>query len=279
MSELLIPITAETHGWFDSHCHFDFEALDADRDSDWPLARRLGVRGGMIPGVSHSLSHHLPQFTARWPGWYFAAGLHPYWCNEHQPGHLHWLAEMAEHPRAVAIGECGLDKPLAQAGSIDLETQWHWLRAQLDIAEALQRPLVLHVRGFHDELLAELRRRRFAHGGLVHAFSGSVQQGEKWHELGFCLGVGGAMTHPRATRLRQTLTQLPLTALLLETDAPDMPAAFWGRATNSPVAIPLYGAALAALRGMEIPELRKALEQNLYRVFPRITLNPSDNVG
>ena len=258
--------------WFDGHCHFDFPVLDDTRDSDWAMAQRGGVTGGILPAVSYQCSAHLADFAAAYNGWYFAAGLHPYWIHEHKPQHLNWLSGQLSTPRCVAVGECGLDRTLAKQGGASLELQWFWLMHQLDIAQTYGMPLVLHVRGMHDELASELRRRRFSHGGLVHAFSGSLQQAEKWHDLGFCLGIGGAMTHPGARRLRDIIRQLPDSALLLETDAPDMRPAFLSRHANSPAMIPLYGVILAALRSTSAEHLASALQQNLYRVFPRLAV-------
>lgn len=264
--------------WFDAHCHFDFDALDQTREGDWALAQSLGVTGLMIPGITRAQTEGALQkgygVSARY---HLLFGLHPYWCNLHQPEDLGWLDDMLRRHRPVALGEAGTDRILAKQSDIDLETQWRWLMAQIELAEAHKLPLVLHIRGTHDEVAAELRRRRFSYGGMVHAFSGSLQQGRHWHDLGFGLGVGGAMTHPRAHRLRQTLSGLPLEALLLETDAPDMKPAFLARDTNTPAMIPLYGAMLARLRNkMAMADLAEQLQQNLYRIFPALAVISSE---
>lgn len=255
--------------WYDGHCHFDFAALDDTRNSDWDLAQRLGLRGGIIPGVSRRLSEGLPQFISQWPGWRAAVGLHPYWADEHTDADVAWLEQQLTLPSVVAVGECGMDRTLAREERLAVDLQWRWFEQQIDLAEKFHLPLVLHVRAMHDEVAAELRRRSFTHGGLVHAFSGSLQQAGRWIDQGFLLGVGGAMSHPGATRLRGTLAQLPLTSLLLETDAPDMRPAFLNRAVNSPVMIPLYGAILASLQNVSLASVAFQTQQNLYRIFPR----------
>jgi len=113
--------------WFDGHCHFDFPVLDDTRDSDWAMAQRGGVTGGILPAVSYQCSAHLADFAAAYNGWYFAAGLHPYWIHEHKPQHLNWLSGQLSTPRCVAVGECGLDRTLAKQGGASLELQWFWL--------------------------------------------------------------------------------------------------------------------------------------------------------
>lgn len=264
--------------WFDAHCHFDFDVFEGRREGDWAQANRAGVGGVMIPGVSRALTEALMKRPPQ--GWnqHCLAGLHPYWCHEHQPSDLDFLEQALKQLKSAAVGEAGLDVHLVKSGRVSLDTQWHWLLPQIELAEHLGLPLVLHVRGMHDELCSFLRRRRFTHGGLVHAFSGSEQQGRRWHELGFALGVGGAMTHPRAQRLRCTLQALPVESLLLETDSPDMAPAFTADQVNVPAMIPLYGAILARLRNMDsLSEIAQILQQNLYRIFPSLAVNSSEN--
>ncbi len=264
--------------WFDAHCHFDFEVYEGRREGDWAQASAAGVAGVMIPGVSRALTEALMKRPSQ--GWnqHCLAGLHPYWCHEHHSSDLDFLEQALKQLKSAAVGEAGLDVHLAKSGQVAMETQWQWLQPQVELAEHLRLPLVLHVRGMHDELWSFLRRRSFSYGGLVHAFSGSEQQGRRWHELGFALGVGGAMTHPRAQRLRRTLTALPSEALLLETDSPDMLPAFLGGRVNVPAMIPLYGAILARLRNMDsLSEIAQIQQQNLYRIFPLLAVNSSEN--
>lgn len=267
--------------WFDAHCHFDFPALDQHRESDWQLATSMGVSGLLIPGVSRQQSAALELFTAQQPQWHRAVGLHPYWCDQHTEGDIDWLdthlQQNADNNTVVAVGEFGMDRHLVKSQGISWDEQWHWCIAQIELAERHKKPLILHIRGAHDEVTAELKRRRFAYGGLVHAFSGSLQQGLRWHDLGFALGVGGAMTHHRATRLRNVIRDLPFESLLLETDSPDMRPAFLQRTENSPAMIPLYGAIVAMIKDRSLSESSSILQQNLYRVFPVLTVNRSEN--
>lgn len=267
--------------WFDAHCHFDFSALDEHRETDWALAHSMGVSGIIVPGVSRRQSESLVEFVQRHPYCHRAVGLHPYWCAQHAEDDLDWLDGNLQHSvdknSVVAVGELGMDRHLIKSHGISWDEQWRWCMAQIELAERHKKPLILHIRGAHDEVAAELKRRRFTLGGLVHAFSGSLQQGLRWHELGFALGVGGAMTHPRSTRLRNTLRDLPIESLLLETDSPDMRPAFLGRTENSTAMIPLYSAILASIKAESLAEFSQKLQQNLYRVFPSLTVNSSEN--
>ena len=255
--------------WFDSHCHFDFPVFDPDREQVWQHAQQEGLEGLLIPGVTRRQGEALPAFCQNRP-WRYALGLHPYFLQQHQHRDGEWLAQALAVPGVVAVGEAGLDRILATDHAI-LEQQWHWFRLQAELAAQYGLPLILHIRGMHDEAAAFLRRQRFTGGGMVHAFSGSEQQGRVWHDLGFVLGVGGAMTHPRAQKLRRTLTALPLESLLLETDSPDMVPAFWGTERNSPETLPLIAAMLAALRGIAPSELAAVQKRTRLRIFPELS--------
>ncbi|MDK2778601.1 MAG: TatD family hydrolase [Pseudomonadota bacterium] len=255
--------------WFDSHCHFDFPVFDPDREQVWQQAQQAGVRGLLIPGISREQGQRLPAFCHNRP-WFYAFGLHPYFLDQHQPQDEDWLAAALQRDAPVAVGEIGLDRVLADTGE-RLQQQWHWFRLQVALADDAGLPLILHIRGMHDEAASFLRRQRFTAGGMVHAFSGSEQQAKAWLDLGFALGVGGAMTHPRATRLRRTLAALPVESLLLETDSPDMAPAFWAESRNSPLALPVTAVMLAALKGLDPAQLASAQAVTLRQTFPRLS--------
>lgn len=257
--------------WFDSHCHLDFEALSAQRDEIWSTAQLAGVSGLIIPGVTLTQSLKLPEFCQS--RWHFAQGLHPYFLSQCQPDDLLHLEQAVSSSTAIAVGEIGIDSFLIkQAAEPEplRHLQWQYFRAQVDIAKGARRPLILHIRGAHDEVSSYLKQQRFSHGGIVHAFSGSQQQARRWLDLGFKLGIGGAMTYPRAKKLRTTIRQLPLTAWLLETDAPDMRPAFLSSAVNTPAVIPLYGYLMAHLCNVAVDDLALQLQRNLKDVFPEI---------
>ncbi|KZZ45707.1 hypothetical protein A3759_08975 [Thalassolituus sp. HI0120] len=257
--------------WFDSHCHFDFRQFDEERIELWQRAQQAGVLGMLIPGITLAQSKRLAGFCRS--GWYFAQGIHPYFIGQADRSDLNGLESELRQSNAVAVGEIGIDKRLQQQcedPEAERKSQWRFFADQVAIAKALELPIILHVRGAHDEVSGYLRQQGFSHGGVVHAFSGSVQQGKRWLDAGFKLGIGGAMTFPRARKLRRTLEQLPSSAWLLETDAPDMSPAFLAGKTNTPEMIPLYGYLLAALRQESTEALSQQLRRNLNAALPAI---------
>ena len=255
--------------WVDSHCHFDFPQWQAKRDEHWQLAQTLGVQSLIVPGTTIEQNQQVTQFCTDTP-WQFALGLHPYFLAQHHTDDLIALEGLLSASEAIAVGEIGLDWVLAkQADDPDAARaqQWQWFESQVMMAERYQLPVILHIRGCHDQAASWLRRRRFSFGGIVHAFSGSEQQAKAWLDLGFKLGIGGAMTFPRANKLRKTIASLPLSAWVLETDAPDMRPAFFRQGVSSPVAIPLYGAILAALKNTSIQAVSTQTLSNLKSVL------------
>lgn len=260
--------TAE-FAWFDSHCHFDFDAFANDRLTQWQLACKLGVKGLIIPGVSRSQGQHLAGFCQGKP-WFYAQGLHPYFLAQHQVSDIDWLEQQLNtDSNIIALGEIGLDKVMAKTEQ-QRALQQQYFAAQVELAKQYNKKVILHVRGMHDQACSYLRQQRFENGGVVHAFSGSEQQAKAWIDLGFKLGIGGAMTHPRAHKLRRTIRAVPVSAWLLETDSPDMKAAFWAQAHNSPVAIVLLAACLASLKKVSLAELSSIQKLEVTRLWPSI---------
>jgi TatD DNase family protein len=170
---------------------------------------------------------------------------------------------VAAENSAVAIGEIGLDfyvKDHNKQHQIDLVIE------QLDIAIALDLPVILHVRKAHD-VMFDLLKKHPVKAGVVHAFSGSMQQAQNYIKQGMALGIGGACTYPRASRLRKTIAELPLSSLVLETDAPDMPLFNQQGQRNSPESILTIAKTVAELRQQSIEKIATATTENCQRIF------------
>jgi TatD DNase family protein len=201
-------------------------------------------------------------------GLYAAFGLHPVYLDEHrseQLNELHdWLTRYTGHPKLCAVGEFGLDYFLEQ---LDRERQQQLFEAQLKLAIEFELPALLHVRRAHAATIATLKRLKPQRGGIIHAFAGSYEEAREYLKLGFKLGLGGAPTWPQALRLRKVVAQLPLEAIVLETDSPDMAPAMHPNQRNSPEHLPDICAALAELRGISSEVLASASSQNAAQLF------------
>lgn len=233
----------------DTHCHIDVAEFDADRDAVLARARAAGVTRMVVPAVTVDGWGFLTDLCRREPGLLPALGLHPVYVDRHRDTDVDALAEWVEREHPVAIGEIGLDYFVA---GLDRERQQRLFEAQLTVARDCRLPVVLHVRKAHDAMLATLKRIRVT-GGIAHAFNGSLPQAAQYIDLGFKLGFGGMLTYERSSKLRRLAQALPLEALVLETDAPDMTVAAHRGERNSPEYLPDCLQALAAVRD-ELPE-------------------------
>lgn len=230
----------------DTHCHLDLAAFDNDRNAVLARARAAGVTRIVVPGIAAAGWQGLLTLCASEMGLYPALGLHPVVIGQHRPQDLPALEAAIARHEPVAIGEIGLDFHLPE---LDRARQKTLFEAQLRIAREHGLPVLLHVRKAHDETLKLLRKFRLSRGGICHAFNGSQQQARQYIELGFKLGFGGMLTYERSHKLHRLARELPLGALVLETDAPDMPPASHHGQRNSPEYLPEVVQALAKLRG------------------------------
>ncbi|MDF2178003.1 TatD family hydrolase [Aliiglaciecola sp. CAU 1673] len=254
----------------DSHCHLDFEAFDADRQQVLKKAKEAGVDQIIVPGVRKCqwqglIALCLQQPEENIPRLHFALGLHPYFLENFHPADLRQLARLLDQHRdsVLAVGEIGLDGHL----QVDMSFQQRVFAAQLRLAKRFTLPVIIHHRKSHHLIMQCLKESQFALGGVIHAFSGSLEQAKRYIELGFKLGVGGTITYPRAAKTRQTLADVPLSALLLETDAPDMPLMGRQGRRNSPEYLPVVFDVLCSLRAESKELIAKTLEENAKALF------------
>ena len=274
--------------WIDTHCHLDAAEFDADRDAVREAARQAGVLRCVIPAVQRAHWADVAQLAER-HGDAYALGIHPLYVPQAHEADLlaldQALRERAGDPRLVAVGEIGLDFFVPELCTPEMrERQWLFYTAQLKLAQQHGLPVILHVRRSADLLLKGLRQYRIA-SGIAHAFNGSTQQAQAFVDLGFALGFGGTLTYERSLQLRRLACELPLSALVLETDAPDIPpqwlyqtaeqralGAAQGR--NSPAELPRMAQVLADLRGLPLPDLAAATTANACRTLPKLAHAP-----
>lgn len=247
----------------DTHCHLDVAAFDRDRAQVLQAARAAGVTAIVVPGIDAAGWDGLLQLCAREQGLYPALGLHPLYLERHHEHDLRSLEQRLTDARPIAIGEIGLD---FHDKASDRARQRALCAAQLGLARAARLPVLLHVRKAHDEMLQLLRKTPVV-GGIAHAFNGSLQQAQQYRELGFCLGFGGMLTFERSSRLRRLARELPLEAIVLETDAPDLTVASHRYERNSPTYLPEVLAALAAVRETEPAAVAAQTSANARRLL------------
>ena len=248
----------------DTHCHLDAAEFDADRDDVARAAVEADVRAIVVPAVERANFGAVASVCRDHPCCHPAYGIHPMYVDRARDEDLDALRETLARECPVAVGEIGLD---AFVEPRDDARQARYFAAQLAIARESELPVLLHVRRAIDPVLRELRRCR-VRGGIAHAFNGSRQQADEFIKLGFKLGFGGTLTFPRASRIRELAANLPLDAIVLETDAPDIPPHWIAGGRNAPQQLPRIARELAALRGIGIDELAAATTANAAAVLP-----------
>ena len=247
----------------DTHCHLDVEEFDADRDVVLDHCRRDGIKEIVVPAIHAAGWPRLLQLCKQEMGLYPALGLHPVYIESHQDADIRALEQKLHTENPVAVGEIGLDYFLTE---LDRAKQQTIFENQLQLARDAGLPVLLHVRKAHDQVLATLRRIRVK-GGIAHAFNGSLQQAQQYLELGFKLGFGGTMTYPGSNKIRQLAQTLPIEAIVLETDAPDMVVSQHRGERNSPEYLTHVLAALAELRQMEPEALAQQTTANAHVIL------------
>ena len=203
----------------DSHCHLDFESFDKDRSEVIQRALDKNIQNIIIPGTKKVYWDRIKQLCQQYQQLHACYGLHPYWANEHEQHDIDELDQYIETSRPVAIGECGLDFRPQHAAR---ETQLFFFEAQLDIAESKQLPVVIHSVKATESVIQTIKKFKNLKG-MIHSYSGSIEQAEQLIDLNFYISVGASVTYENAKKIKQVVKDIPLTSLLLETDSPDQP--------------------------------------------------------
>lgn len=268
----------------DTHCHLDAPEFGGEIPEVRARAAQRNVALCVIPAVALANFARVRELAHAQDDAY-ALGIHPMCTGEARDEHLAQLdAELAarrDDPRLVAVGEIGLDFFVP---GLDADKQAHFFHTQLQLARKHELPVIIHVRRSVDQVLKHLRQvapdGRWL--GIAHAFNGSAQQAQACIELGLKLGFGGALTFERALQLRRLATELPLEAIVLETDSPDIQpqwlyrtqaqrAAGEPQGRNEPGELPRIAEVLAGLRGIAPEALAEASTRNAVSALPRLS--------
>lgn len=258
--------------FIDSHCHFNFDCFDADREKLISSLGKVKVDKLIIPGTDANRWPDIIELVAQHSHLYYALGIHPHFLNSFEETQLTELQSLltkalaSDNHHCVALGEIGLDKLI----TTDLALQETVFLKQLAIAELLKLPVILHVVKTQSRILALLKQHKFSYGGVYHAFSGSIEVANEFIKLGFKLGIGGVITYPNAHKTRLTVSQLPLSCFVLETDAPDMPIYQQQAVYNSPGNLPIIFDSLCKLRKESAQSVSAQIYENTSRIFPLI---------
>ncbi len=273
--------------WIDTHCHLDAPEFERNGLVAGDLIAQSAMRNvamSVIPAVEAG-NFNTVRELAHAHAQAYGLGIHPLYVPQALDVDLQTLdVQLTQHqgdPRLVAVGEIGLDFFIPALCTPELrEKQTQFYRAQLKLAKQHTLPVILHVRKSADDLLKALREIG-SHGGIAHAFNGSEQQAMQFVDMGFCLGFGGTVTYERSLHIRALTKSLPADAIVMETDAPDIPpqwiyataeerAAGKPQGINSPLELPRIGQVVAELRGVSSEDWATQTTANALRVLPKL---------
>ncbi len=247
----------------DTHSHIDIDVFSDEFHEVLARARAAGVIAQILPGICRDRWKRLLSICQKERDLFPAIGMHPTYLDIHQAEHIIELQTHAQSNTLVAIGEIGLDYFV----NVNRDQQQELFEKQLAIASETNLPILLHVRKAHDQVLSTIRKRKFSQGGIVHAFSGSMQQAGHYINNGFLISFGGSITYTRAKKLRRIAKELPLETIVLETDAPDLPPVSHHSERNYPEYLPDILQTLAELRSEPIDTIALITTQNASRLL------------
>lgn len=256
----------------DTHCHLDAAEFDVDRDQIALMAKQQGIDRIVIPSLDRANFDTVIGLCNRHQNCTYALGIHPMYVDAAVIQDIETLQNYIEKFNPIAIGEIGLDYFVCtpKLNPENIEKQIIFFTKQLKMAAYYDLPVLLHVRQAVDDVLKYLRRHP-VRGGIAHAFNGSLQQAEQFISLGFKLGFGGAMTYSRAVKIRELAVKLPLEAIVLETDAPDMAPAWLGSGVrNSPLELHKIAQVLADLRQLNVTQVHAVTGCNALHALPKL---------
>jgi TatD DNase family protein len=247
----------------DAHCHLDFERFDSDRGELIQRCESVGVEILVVPGVERETWLRVLALSRAYRSVYPCLGLHPCFMEKHSDDDVGVLeCLLYEHKEIVAIGEIGLDQTKGE-----LARQISLFEQQVDLANRFKLPVVIHSRKAHHLILEVVKRKPLVSGGLLHGFSGSFEQAMAFWNAGIYLGLGGVITYDRARKTRDAFRKLPLQAIVLETDSPDMPLSGMQGGRNTPLNIPLIHKAFCLLRPENGEDISRQLMKNTLNLF------------
>ena len=247
----------------DSHCHLDFETFDNDRADVLQRAKDNNISDIIIPGTEKIYWDRINQLCRKYSQLHACYGLHPYWVSEHNKTDIEKLKQYIEANRPVALGECGLDFRADQA---DKKTQLFFFEAQLDIAAQNQLPVVIHSVRATEAVIQSIKKFSTLNG-MIHSYSGSPEQARQLIDLNFYISIGSSVTYDNAKNIKQVVKGIPLTSLLIETDAPDQPDKKHNGKRNEPAYMVNTINAISKIRKESVEMIARQTTINAKKLF------------
>ncbi len=251
---------------FESHAHYDSSEFDTDREELLGSLQEAGIETVVNVGSTVESLDGTVELMERYPFIYGALGIHPHDAEKINEELLEKIRRLLHHPKAVALGEVGLDY---HWGKESRDLQRKWFRAQMELAREEKKPFIIHSRDAAEDTLQIMKELRAGemYGGIIHCFSYSVEVAREYLNMGLLLGIGGVLTFSNAKKLKEVAAYAPLEQIVLETDCPYLaPVPNRGK-RNSSLNLPYIAKELANLKGISYDQVIDVTEANGKKLF------------
>ncbi len=249
---------------FESHAHYDDKAFDEDREA---LLRQMPEKGiGGIVNVSASVEgiRDTLALAGKYPFVYAAVGIHPDEAGSLDDEAFAWIRGQCDRDKVVAVGEIGLDYYWDKESH---DIQKYWFERQLELAREKGLPVIIHSREAAQDTMDIMREKAQGLPGVIHCFSYSPEMAKEYVRMGYYIGVGGVVTFKNAKKLKETVQQVPLERILLETDCPYLaPVPYRGK-RNCSLYLPYVVKEIAGLKGVSLEEVTETTERNARALY------------
>lgn len=250
---------------FDTHTHLNADQFEGEEDAVIRRAKEAGVSNMIVVGFDRKTIKRAMQLVETYEFLYAAVGWHPVDAKDMTDDDLNWIEELASHPKVVAIGETGLDYYWDKSAK---DVQKEVFKQQIQLAKKVKLPLVIHNREATDDVIEILQQEGADEaGGVMHCFSGTLEQAQQCIDLNFYISFAGPVTFKNAKPLKEVARNVPLERMLIETDCPYLaPHPFRGK-RNEPAYVKYVAQEIAQLKNKDIEEIATITYNNAKRLF------------
>ena len=250
---------------FDTHAHYDDQAFEEDREELLKSFPEKGIGRVVNIGSTIESCERCLELADKYPYVYAAIGVHPSECEPLNDELFEKVRQQCMHPKCLAVGEIGLDYYWPEPGA---DVQKKWFARQLQLAKELHKPVVIHSREACRDTLEILRAENAREiGGVIHCYSYTKETAREYLELGFFFGIGGVLTFKNGKKLKETVDELPMESIVIETDSPYLaPVPNRGKRNDSRY-LAYVVRELAQIKGIPEEEVRRITWENACRLY------------
>ncbi len=255
---------------FETHAHYDDRKFEPDRDALLASLPSKGIERVINVGASIKSTKSTLAIAEKYDYVYAAVGVHPSDIAGLNEETFLWLTEQARNPKTVAVGEIGLDYYWEKEPAVQ-RLQQEWFMRQMELARACRLPVIIHSRDAAEDTIKVMRASNAEEiPGVIHCYSYSKELAREFVKMGYYIGVGGVVTFKNAKKLKETVEDIPLERILLETDCPYMAPEPHRGSRNDSTLLPFVAAEVARIKGVSEQEVIDITNQNARKLFPKV---------